>query len=178
VPPTPAIIIQAQQSAQDIFRKKYSFACDPDLSNHTNLMHTLQACLHDHISINSAPRYRKVHSLCRDPAAVSPYVLHALGLGLGFCLSLKRKDENPIDFDRFCKAIQTQYTFWKHPPGKLQFPKLYVKPGDDWDLDLAPQKVELAMDDSKEGLQRPYVHPETPNTHTTFHRTPSRSFEP
>jgi hypothetical protein len=109
-------------------------------------MHTLQACLHDRISINSAPRNRKVHNLCRDLASVPPDVLHALGFGLGFCLSLKRKDENPIDFDRFRKAIRTHYTFPNHPPRKLRFPKLYVKRGDDWDPDLAPKKVEPAMD--------------------------------
>jgi hypothetical protein len=77
---------------------------------------------------------------------VPPDVLNALGLGLGFCLSLKGKDKNPIDFDRFRKAIQTYYTFRNHPPQKLQFPKLYVKRGDDWDPDLAPKKVELAID--------------------------------
>ena len=109
-------------------------------------MQTLQACLHDRISIDSAPRNRKVHNLCRDPTSVPPDVLHALGLGLGFCLSLKRKDENPIDFDRFRQAIRTQYTFRNHLPRKLQFPKLYVKRGDDWDPDLAPKKVEQAMD--------------------------------
>jgi hypothetical protein len=110
-------------------------------------MQTLQACLHDHISVDSAPQNRKVHNLCQDPSPVPPDVLHALGLGLAFCLSLKRKDENPIDFDCFREAIQTYYTFRNHPPRKLQFSKLYVKQGDDWDPDLAPKKVELAMDD-------------------------------
>jgi hypothetical protein len=149
VTPTPVIIIQAKQSAQDICTKKYGFACNPDLSNHTNLMQTLQACLHDRVSIDSAQRNRKVHNLCRDPTSVPPDVLHALGLGLGFCLSLKRKDENPIDFDRFRKAICTHYTFRNHPPRKLKFPKLYVKGGDDWVPDHAPKKVEQAMDEFK-----------------------------
>jgi hypothetical protein len=97
-------------------------------------MRTLQTCLHDHISVDSAPRNRKVYNLYRDLASVPPDILHALGLGLpvGFCLSLKRKDENPIDFDRFRKAIRTHYTFRNHLPRKLQFPKLHVKRGDDW----------------------------------------------
>jgi hypothetical protein len=147
VPPTSDIIIRAQQSARDTCRKKYGFVCDPDLPKHTNLFHTLQAYLHDHISIDSAPQNRKVHNLCRDPTLVPPDVLHALGLGLGYCLSLKRKDENPIDFERFRKAIRTHYTFRNQPPRKLQFPKLYVKRGDDWDPDLAPRNVEKAMDE-------------------------------
>jgi hypothetical protein len=79
-----------------ICQRKYGFTCDPDLSTHTNLMQTLQACLHDHISVDSAPRNRKVHNLCQDPASVPPNVLYALGFGLGFCLSLKHKDQNPI----------------------------------------------------------------------------------
>jgi hypothetical protein len=147
VTPIADIIIRAQQSARDTCQRKYGFACNPDLRHLTNLMRTLQACLHDRISIDSAPRNRKVHNLCQDPTAVPPDVLQALGLGLGFCLSLKRKDENPIDFDPFRKAIRTHYTFRNQPPRKLQFPKLYVKRGDDWDPDLAPKKVELAMDE-------------------------------
>ena len=146
VTPTPIIVIRAKQSAKDICTRKYGFACNPDLSNHTNLIQTLQACLHDRVSIDSAPRNRKVHNLCRDPTSVPPNVLHALGLGLGFCLSLERKDKNPFDFDRFRKAIRTHYTFRNHPPRKLKFPKLYVKRGDDWTPDDAPKKVEQAMD--------------------------------
>jgi hypothetical protein len=75
--------------------EKYGFACNPDLFNHPKLMHTLQACLHDHISINSAPRNRKVDTLCRDLTSLPPDVLHALGLRLGFCLLLNHKDKTP-----------------------------------------------------------------------------------
>jgi hypothetical protein len=64
VTPTADIIIRARQSAQDTCHSKYGFACDPDLSTHTNLMQTLQACLHDRISVDSAPRNHKVHNLC------------------------------------------------------------------------------------------------------------------
>jgi hypothetical protein len=67
-------------------------------------------------SFDRAPIHRKVHNLCRNPTDVSPDVLEALGLGLGFGLSLKRKDENPIDFDRLRKDLRTRYFFRNTPP--------------------------------------------------------------
>jgi hypothetical protein len=95
-------------------------------------------------SFDRAPIHRKVHNICRNPTDVSPDVLDALGLGLGFGLSLKRKDENPIDFDRLRKDLRTRYFFRNTPPRKLNFPKLYVK-SPDWVPDNAHKKIELAL---------------------------------
>jgi hypothetical protein len=141
-------------------------------------MHTLQACLHDHISIDSTPRNHKVQNLCQDPTSVPPALLHALVLGLGFCLSLKCKDKTPINFDRFCKGIRTHYTLRNHPSRKLQFPKQYVKRGNDWDSDLAPKKVEPAMDKFENRMTEAFRRTSRNAEHTYNLPTPSRSFGP
>jgi hypothetical protein len=92
------------------------------------------------------PSTTEFHNLCRNPTDVSPDVLDALGLGLGFGLSLKRKDENPIDFDRLRKDLCTRYFFRNTPPPrKLNFPKLSCVKSPDWVPDDAHKKIELAL---------------------------------
>jgi hypothetical protein len=95
-------------------------------------------------SFDRSPTHRKVHNLCRNPTDVAPDVLDALGLGLGFGLSLQRKDVNPIDFERLRKDLRTRYTFRGKPPRQLHFPKLYVK-SDDWIPDDAHDSIESAL---------------------------------
>jgi hypothetical protein len=85
----------------------------------------------------------KVHNLCLEPSAVSPKILDALGLGLGFCVSLNRKDENPIDFARFRRDIRTRYTF-RDSEDTPYNAKLYVK-NDAWEPQPASPPIEAAM---------------------------------
>jgi hypothetical protein len=95
-------------------------------------------------SIKHPPIAKYTTSASTPPATVPPPVLDALGLGLGYNLSLQRKDENPIDFDRLRKDIRNRYTFQDEPPRKLKSPKLYVK-NSNWDPDEAHAKIEKAI---------------------------------
>jgi hypothetical protein len=49
------------------------------------------------LDLNTITTYLKVHNICDEPSAVSPKILDVLGLSsIGFCISLKWKDVNPI----------------------------------------------------------------------------------
>jgi hypothetical protein len=93
------------------------------------------------------PNNLKVHNLCRDPSdpsGIPARLLQILGLGLGFCVSLRRSPtENPIDFERLCRDIRTQCVL-----GDLSNPdynpKLFVQ-NPDWKPDLATPEIELAL---------------------------------
>jgi hypothetical protein len=62
-------------------------------------------------SIDRAPSHHKVHNLCYAPATVPPPVLDDLGLGLGYNLSLQRKDETPSTLTDSAKisALDTHF---------------------------------------------------------------------
>jgi hypothetical protein len=108
-------------------------------------------------SIDRAPSHRKVHNLCYAPATVPPPVLDALGLGLGYNLSLQRKDENPIDFDRLHKDVRTRYTFQDEPPRELKSPKLYIK-NPNWDPDEAHAEIEKAITHFEKATTDAFLH--------------------
>jgi hypothetical protein len=77
-----------------------------------------------------------------------------VGLGLGFGLSLKRKEENPIDFTRLHKDLHTRYTFRDSTPRQLNYPKLYVK-NPDWILDDAHTDIETVLTNPRKLPTRP-----------------------
>jgi hypothetical protein len=95
-------------------------------------------------TFDSKPRNLKVHNLCQDPSSTPPpAVLDALGLDLGFCLSLPREDSNPIDFDRFRRDIRIRYTFRNEEDSDYNR-KLYVK-NEEWEPNQAPPNIEDAI---------------------------------
>jgi hypothetical protein len=97
---------RALQSVTDACTWRFGFVAYPTIYKFTNLRNILSDYLSAR-SFDQAPSHCIVHSLCHAPARVPPPVLDALGLGLGYNLSLQRKDEIPINFDRFGKDIHT-----------------------------------------------------------------------
>jgi hypothetical protein len=90
------------------------------------------------------PRNLKVHNLCREPLGIPQRLLQVLGLGLGFCVSLRRcPTEEPLDFKRLRRDIRTRCTL-----GALDNPdynpKLYVR-NPDWKPDFATPEIESAL---------------------------------
>jgi hypothetical protein len=91
------------------------------------------------------PSNLKVHNLCRDPLGISPRLLQVLGLGLGFCVSLRRNPaENPIDLARLRHDIRTRCVIGMNANPDYN-PKLYVK-NPDWKPEKAPPELEHALD--------------------------------
>jgi hypothetical protein len=125
------------------------------LSRYANLNTLLLSNLQT-TTFNTKPTNLKVHNLCSDPSAVSPKILDALGLGLGFCVSLNRKDENPIDFDRFQKDVRTRYQFRNQEDSPYNA-KLYVK-SEAWEPEIASPKIETAMNDFQQATREAFKH--------------------
>ncbi len=131
------------QSATDACVNAFGFAADASLSKYANLNRLLTQNLRT-TSFDFKPLYLKVHNLCQDPSSTPPpAVLDALGLDLGFCLSLPREDSNPIDFDRFRRDIRIRYTFRNEEDSDYNR-KLYVK-NKEWEPNLAPHNIEDAI---------------------------------
>jgi hypothetical protein len=70
-------------------------------------------------------------------------LLKTLGLGLGYCLSLDREIENPVDFARLRRDIRTRYAVAECEDTGYN-PKLYVR-NEEWQPDPAPPEVEAAI---------------------------------
>jgi hypothetical protein len=92
----------------------------------------------------SMPSNLKVHNLCQDPLGISPRLLQVLGLGLGFCVSLRWNPvKNPINLERLCHDIRTRCVIGMSANPDYN-PKLYVK-SPDWKPDKATLELEHAL---------------------------------
>jgi hypothetical protein len=134
----------SRQSAHDICVRRFGFACSPDNSKYTNLELVLQTTAYRDLP-GALPRNLKVHNLCRDPLGIPTRLLQVLGLGLGFCVSLRRNpDENPIDLERLRQDIRTRCAIGSDSNPDYD-PKLYVK-NPLWKPAPATPAIERALD--------------------------------
>ena len=133
----------SRQSARDICTRRYGISCDPNRNKYTNMQTYLLATPYNHLT-NDWPRNLKVHNLCDDPLSVPPRLLKVLGLGLGYCVSLKRDPlVNPIDLLRLKQDIRTKCMLG-HANDPDFDKKLHVK-RPDWKPDPATDDLEQAL---------------------------------
>ena len=89
------------------------------------------------------PNNLQSHYLCNNKSLVTNTLLETLGLGLGYGIALKQKDENPIDFEQRQYSVRLQFADFDID-NNIEFnPKLYVKGS--WLLEPAPSVVEAAI---------------------------------
>ena len=131
------------QSARDICTRRYGITCDQNKNKYANLRTHLLTTPYNHLT-NDWPRNLKVHNLCDDPLSVPPRLLKVLGLGLGYCVSLKRDPNiNPIDIPRLIQDIRTKCMLGNDSDPDFDR-KLHVK-RPDWKPDHAPDELEQAL---------------------------------
>ena len=119
------------------------------------------------------PHNLKGHNLCEQPDNMPTELLKVLGLGLGYCVSLKRDPRsNPIDLQRLRQDIRTKCMLGAASDPDFDI-KLYVK-RKDWKPDPATPAIEAALDDFEEKSDKLFRHsrssPHLPNlTPTEIH---------
>ena len=106
--------------------------------------------------IDGQPQHTAVHDLCDNPEAVPPELIHTLGLGLGFRLSLKREHPKQCmpDTERFKRDIRIKTAMQTAPPNPNHNPKPHMK--SDWDPDPLTEDVDLAMESFETELKNPF----------------------
>ena len=144
----------------DAYQLSHGFTVDNTISPKRNFAQYLKNNPTDP-SVLTRPTKKQIHNLCNKPDAVPTEILEVLNHGLGHVIATKRKrDENPIDFDRLRRNIRIKYM---DLPPKAYNPRLYV-PKTEWEPDTAPEEVEDAISTFEEATDRIfYTHRNVPD---------------
>jgi len=128
------------RSSADVCQRSYGFTVDPDTSPKQNYDKMLSEGDTDP-TIFVRPNKQQMHNLCNNPNAVPKEMLDLLGNGLGHVVATKRRQENPIDFQRLRQNMRIKCM--NLPPNPFCNLRLHV-PKTEWQPNEAPEEVENA----------------------------------